>query len=67
VPRDLAIVGFGDLGLLQGVSPALTSVRVDGKRIGRMAAAFIMDRAEGREVAERVVDVGFRIVSRETA
>jgi len=67
VPGDLAIVGFGDLGLLQGLTPSLTTVRVDGKRMGRMAAAFIIDRAEGREVAERVVDVGFRIVSRETA
>jgi LacI family gluconate utilization system Gnt-I transcriptional repressor len=67
VPGDLAIVGFGDLGILQGLTPALTSVRVDGKRIGRMAASFIIERAEGREVAERVVDVGFRIVARETA
>jgi len=67
VPERLAIVGFGDLSLLAGVTPALTTVRIDGTRMGRMAASFIIDRAEGREVAERVVDVGFSIVERESA
>jgi LacI family gluconate utilization system Gnt-I transcriptional repressor len=31
-----------------------------------MAARCLIDRAEGREVAQRVVDVGFSIVERET-
>jgi LacI family gluconate utilization system Gnt-I transcriptional repressor len=31
--------------------PALTTVRIDGMAIGRQAAQFIVDRAEGREVA----------------
>ena len=67
VPARLGIVGFGDLSLLAGVAPALTTVRIDASRMGRMAAACIIDRAEGREVAEQVVDVGFSIVERETA
>jgi LacI family gluconate utilization system Gnt-I transcriptional repressor len=67
VPGELGIVGFGDLTLLAGVAPALTTVRIDAHRMGRMAAACIIDRAEGREVAQRVVDVGFTIVERETA
>jgi LacI family gluconate utilization system Gnt-I transcriptional repressor len=67
VPRRLAVVGFGDLKLLAGSVPALTTVRVDGSRIGAVAAELIIARSEGREVAERVVDVGFSIVERETA
>jgi LacI family gluconate utilization system Gnt-I transcriptional repressor len=67
VPRRLALVGFGDLSLLAGVKPALTTVRIDGTRMGRMAADCIIDRAEGRPVAQRVTDVGFSIVERETA
>jgi LacI family gluconate utilization system Gnt-I transcriptional repressor len=66
VPKRLGIVGFGDLSLLAGMTPAITTVRIDGSRMGRMAAACIIERAEGREVAERVVDVGFSIVERET-
>jgi LacI family gluconate utilization system Gnt-I transcriptional repressor len=42
-------------------------VRIDGTAIGRQAARFIVHRAEGRPVAERVIDVGFSIVPRASA
>ena len=46
---------------------ALTTVRIDGTRIGRTTAQFIVDRAEGRSVTERVVDIGFEIITRASA
>jgi LacI family gluconate utilization system Gnt-I transcriptional repressor len=64
VPGRLAVVGFGDLAMARDFEPALTTVRIDGTSIGRLAARFIVDRAEGREVAQRIVDVGFSIVPR---
>ena len=64
VPRDLAIVGFGDLAFAADVEPALTTVRIDGTAIGRQAADFIIARSEGRAVERRVVDLGFSIVER---
>ena len=67
VPAQLAVVGFGDLAFSADLYPALTTVRIDGMAIGRQAAQFIVDRAEGREVAPRVVDIGFSIVARESA
>ncbi|MEO5738718.1 MAG: LacI family DNA-binding transcriptional regulator [Variovorax sp.] len=67
VPAQLAVVGFGDLAFSADLYPALTTVRIDGMAIGRQAARFIVDRAEGREVAPRVVDIGFSIVARESA
>ena len=67
VPQQLAIVGFGDLAFAAGVIPPLSTVRVDGRRIGNVAARFIIDRAEGREIDEPVVDVGFSIVQRATS
>jgi len=67
VPRQLSVVGFGDLAFAGDTHPALSTVRIDGTGIGRQAARFIVDRAEGREVAERVVDVGFSIVDRTSA
>jgi len=42
-------------------------VRIDGTAIGRQAATFIADRADGLVVAERVVDIGFTIVDRASA
>jgi LacI family gluconate utilization system Gnt-I transcriptional repressor len=42
-------------------------VSVDGPAIGRLAARCIIDRAQGRSVAEPIVDVGFSIVERASA
>ena len=67
MPEDIAVMGFGDLAFASYVHPALTTVRIDGGAIGRQAAQFIMDRIEGRVVVERVRDIGFSIVSRQSA
>lgn len=67
VPGRLRVVGFGDLEFAAGVLPALTTVRIDSARMGRTAAAMLIDRAEGHSVAETVVDVGFSLVERASA
>ncbi|SCK39537.1 transcriptional regulator, LacI family [Variovorax sp. HW608] len=67
VPGQLSVVGFGDLEFAADLEPALTTVRIDGAAIGRQAAQFIVERAEGRQVGERVVDIGFSIAERESA
>jgi LacI family gluconate utilization system Gnt-I transcriptional repressor len=64
VPRQLAVIGFGDLAFAADLDPALSTVRIKGDAIGRQAAQFIVDRVEGREVPERVVDIGFSIIER---
>lgn len=67
VPARLAVVGFGDLEFAADVDPALTTVHIKGAAIGRQAAQFIVERAEGRAVEPRVVDIGFSIVERQSA
>ncbi|MCW5655329.1 LacI family DNA-binding transcriptional regulator [Hydrogenophaga sp.] len=66
VPGKLAFVGFGDVPFAADMAPALSTVRINGADIGRLAARHLIDRAEGREVVPQVVDVGFSIVERET-
>ncbi|WP_332777685.1 LacI family DNA-binding transcriptional regulator [Polaromonas sp.] len=67
VPQQLAIVGLGDMEFAASLQPALTTVRIDGTRIGQTAAQYIVDRADGRTVAQPIVDIGFSIVERATA
>lgn len=67
VPGQLAVVGFGDVDFAQSVDPSLTTVRIDGTRMGQLAAQLIAHRAEGNAVEEPVVDIGFSIIERESA
>ena len=67
VPAQLAVVGFGDLEFAAALDPALTTVHIKGSAIGRQAAQFIVDRAEGREVPQRVIDIGFSIIERQSS
>jgi len=67
IPDRLGVVGFGNLRFAGGVVPSLTTVHVDGVRIGRTAAQFVIQRAEGRPIPERIIDVGFSIVPRDSA
>lgn len=64
VPDRLAVMGFGDLAFAADTHPALSTVRIDGTTIGQRAAGFIVERAEGRVVVDKVVDLGFQIVER---
>jgi LacI family transcriptional regulator, gluconate utilization system Gnt-I transcriptional repressor len=66
VPQDLAVCGFGDADFAAHLHPSLTTVQVDGAEIGRLAAQLIVDRCAGKDIAQPVVDVGFRIIERES-
>lgn len=66
VPHDLAICGFGNADFSAHMVPSITTVHVDGPEIGRLAARLIIDRCHGKNIAQRVVDVGFAVVERQS-
>jgi LacI family transcriptional regulator, gluconate utilization system Gnt-I transcriptional repressor len=70
VPRDIAVMGFGDLSTAAHVHPSLTTVRIDGAAMGRRVARALLDRFKvepqtGR--SEVHIDIGFTIVERDSA
>lgn len=67
VPEDIAVVGFGNSSIAGEMRPTITSVEVDGARIAREAIAAIRNRSGAGLPQERWVDVGFRLVARESA
>ena len=67
VPQEIAVIGFGDLDFAAELSPALTTVKIDGGMIGRQAAAFLMLRARGEKIERPVVDIGFTLIARDSA
>ncbi|MCW2363133.1 MULTISPECIES: LacI family DNA-binding transcriptional regulator [Sphingobium] len=67
VPDDLAVMGFGDFDFAQELEPSLTSVRIDGAKMGRQAAALML-KALSKNQRDRTkaarVDIGFTLVER---
>ena len=51
VPDDFAVVGYDDTWFSTMTQPALTSVRMPISEMGAMAVQMLVDRVEGREVA----------------
>ena len=66
MPDQLAVVGFGNLRMAGDMRPTITSVDVDGARIAREVMRALRARAAGQEV-EKLIDVGFRVIARESA
>ena len=64
VPGDLAIAGFDGLEISENLNPALTTVNIPRYEIGARAGAMLIDRINGKPIAERVIDMGFEIIER---
>jgi LacI family transcriptional regulator len=51
VPRDISVCGFGDLPVAQIVAPALTTVRIELRALGRAGAQTLLAQLRHEEVA----------------
>jgi LacI family transcriptional regulator, gluconate utilization system Gnt-I transcriptional repressor len=67
VPQNIAVCGFGEADFAAHLSPSLTTVQIDGDAIERLSAQLIIDRCNGKETRNKVINVGFRIIERESA
>ncbi|WP_017903961.1 LacI family DNA-binding transcriptional regulator [Pseudomonas asplenii] len=68
VPADLAVMGFGDLSSAAQVHPPLSTVRVDGTRIGEQIAKALLERFNypaGSADPVRI-DTGFSLIDRQS-
>lgn len=64
VPEDVALAGFDDLPLAEGLEPPLTTIAQPKGEIGRMSAGLAIDLAEGRPVQRIKVTVPHRLIVR---
>ena len=66
LPQDVALIGFGGLEFTEHTFPALSTVAIDRPAIGRQAAEIVLARLNGETQGEKVIDVGFKILDRQT-
>lgn len=66
VPKHVAVIGFGDLDFSASNRPAITTVNVDRRAIGQRAAALLADKIEHLTNNDVIIDVGFRLIERES-
>lgn len=66
IPDEIAVIGFGNLSVAAEMRPTITTIDIDGARIGR-EAVDIMRRRTAKHPAALAIDVGFRLVARESA
>jgi len=66
VPQDLAVIGFGDLSCAAHTHPPLSTVRIDGPRIGGAIAEALLARIAEPALAREPLrlDVGFELIER---
>ncbi len=64
VPEKVGIAGFNDLDFTDATFPSLSSVRTHRYRIGHAAVVAIQDRLAGRDLKDRIVDVGIEVMRR---
>jgi LacI family transcriptional regulator, gluconate utilization system Gnt-I transcriptional repressor len=67
VPEQLAIMGFNDQEISRSTIPAITSVWTPRLETGQLAAQMLLEALHGRTPAERRVDLGFKIIQRESS
>src|SRR5436190_3793105 len=67
VPDKRLIMGFNDYWFVRSAVPALTSVRTNRYEMGRDAATMVIEAIEGRRREQRIVDLGFTVVTRQSS
>lgn len=66
VPGQMAVIGFADLPIAAAVVPTLTTVHVPSHEIGRRAGELLLARMRDLPVAASRIDVGYRVVARQS-
>ncbi|MGI9364823.1 MAG: LacI family DNA-binding transcriptional regulator [Rhizobiaceae bacterium] len=67
VPQDMAVAGFDDDRLASLIKPALTTIAVPRSAIGQKVADVVLAHLNNEPVTERVYDMGFELLERDSA
>lgn len=67
VPRDLKLLGYGDLDIARYTNPPLSTIRPPHHEIGDAVVRHVLERLEEPETPGVNLDLGVELISRATA
>ena len=67
VPEDLAVMGFAGLPIAEAMVPSLSTVQVPSRDIGYRSGELLLARQAAGSGEQTRVDLGYEIVSRDSA
>lgn len=67
IPSRIAVAGCDDQPIASQIVPALTTIHLPRYEMGQRAARLLLDRLHDRPLPQTVVELGFEIVSRDSA
>lgn len=63
-PEDISVVGYNDVPLADEINPPLTTIRLPGYDLGRLAAELIVNQIDGAEMTANAVVLASDLVVR---
>lgn len=63
-PRDISIVGYNDVPLTEHLNPPLTTIRLPGYELGRLAAELMVNRIDDAEATTNAVVLAPELIVR---
>lgn len=67
VPAALGICGFNDFEIMSAANPSLTSVLTNRGEMGQLAVTMLMAAIEGKPPENKVVDIGYQVMMRQSS
>ncbi|MCX5632065.1 MAG: LacI family DNA-binding transcriptional regulator [Phycisphaerae bacterium] len=66
IPGDLSVIGFADLEFSQWMQPSLTTIRQNGREMGKVAAKTLVERScsNNRDIPPRRIQIKCEIIKR---
>lgn len=66
IPADVSVAGFDNTHIAESLYPALTSVDVGGRDIGRVSVRLLLERLADPKRPQQIVEMPARLVVRES-
>ncbi len=67
IPNDVSVVGFDDIELSRYITPSLSTIRQNSKKIGVNAAKLLLKQLNGEKIEKNIVRIPIELIIRDSS